>query len=957
MTEGTFLCLDPDTGGAHENTDTAVQSSLPDMVHGGDHPAAILDRIWAGKPNDATVVTASKSPEGVFTNTPIKTITAAVAICLRASDRGLDAYHAPAFYQAESHTGADGKPRCRTAENASGASCWWGDVDVGLDKDAKGDGYATLEGAWHAVECFCTKVGIIPPNIVVVSGGGLHVYWTTGRFVPKRTWVRVARKLKQLFKQHGLRADPHRTADIASVLRPTGTVNHKIAGYRRPVFAIRIDPHVAILTFVKSILDASQNLDVAATHQQRIPPSLPIQVADPFAAYKGGMGRDWNETPANIALVDSLLAVLSPDRSYNGDAIQGQAAWLQLGFALAYLEQVWGWECARGLFDHWSQSCPDRYNCGKVSGRAAIDQLFASYDPLRPDHHRTTIATLIKAAQDEGGWVWPEPDRTADPAAALAAARTRAGATQATLDRLKGTLILPSDHFNYDQAATNIFQAIAPTLKWFYRNGVLVEWSDQAGLVILTPEMFVSRLDKFGVVLKHKAGKSGAFLAEARCGVETAKILMASEAARRYLPHLAIVSANPVLTPQGAVLGHGYHPEQGGVLVTGTTIIPQVPLATAVAALVTLLVDFNFVTAGDRARAIAAIISPALAIGGMLPHPPGVDYAEADQSQAGKGYRHELVRAIYGIVGKVLAKRQGGVGSLDEDLSAALLAGELFIVIDNVRGTINSAFLESILTNTGLQNVRVPHRPQVDVDAKRVSFQISSNGMEATPDLANRVSVCRILKQPSGYRYHAWPEGSLIDHVRAQQAFYLGCVYAIVGEWISQGRPGLPCQHDRKAWAEPLNWIVQTLFGCGDLMAGHEAAKRQFGDPATSWLRQLALRLQADDRLGEVYTTQELAEVAIAEDLRIPGAQDWGDRNPLVLARRVGALMKAVFQGSAVTSHPDPTNGTTDHQIVIDRIHVGRAQVRDYTVVNTGAHTGKRVAKTIPVYAFGPVQV
>ena len=909
----------------------------------------------AARPEGSYYISAARRPDGRFANTTHTQLAAFIAANLSASAQGQDAYFALAAYEQTSYIDAYGKPHSRTQANALGTSCLWSDIDVGKDKAAAGTGYATPKEALAALRACCQKTGLPTPNIVVKSGRGLHVYWTLGEFLSKLKWDIKARKLQKLFKRHGLRVDPSRTTDLASVLRLPGTRNYKDGRPGLPVVTLVLEPHVdpVALDAALDAVDTSAETASAPEHHRQTQASPDNDLAN----YTAGLGRDWPETPENIGLIKSMLACLSADRAYQDAGVQGRIGWLQLGLALAYLEHVWHWQTARALFNDWSQTCPARYDQGPGTGRTAVDRIFNSYDPQRPDHARTTIGTLIKAAQDEGGWVWPEPDRTADPATALAAARTRAGATQATLDRLQGSLILPSDHLNYDQAAANIFQTIAPTLKWFYRNGVLVEWSDQAGLVILTPEMFVSRLDKFGVVLKYKAGKSGAFLAEARCGVETAKILMASEAARRYLPHLAIVSANPVLTPQGTVLGHGYHPEQGGVLVTGTTIIPQVPLATAVAALAALLVDFNFVTPGDRARAIAAMISPALAIGGMLPHPPGVDYAEADQSQAGKGYRHELVRAIYGIAGKVLTKRQGGVGSLDEDLSAALLAGELFIVIDNVRGTINSAFLESILTNTGLQNVRVPHRPQVDVDAKRVCFQISSNGMEATPDLANRVSVCRILKQPPGYRYHAWPEGSLIDHVRARQAFYLGAVYAIVGEWISQGRPGLPCQHDRKAWAEPLNWIVQTLFGCGDLMAGHEAAKRQFGDPATSWLRQLALRLQADDRLGEVYTTQELAEVAIAEDLRIPGAQDWGDRNPSVLARRVGALMKQVFQGTGVTSYLDTTDGTTDHLVVIDRIHVGRAQVRDYTVVNTGAHAGKRVAKTMPEYAFGPVQV
>jgi len=476
------------------------------------------------------------------------------------------------------------------------------------------------------------------------------------------------------------------------------------------------------------------------------------------------------------------------------------------------------------------------------------------------------------------------------------------------------------------------------------------------GLTEITAEKFVSRLDDYGVTMKHTRTQNGnVVLVEKRCPVETAKILLNSKAANEILPPLTIVSTNPVLTPDGAILGHGYHPFQGGTLVTGNKEIPDVPLAEAVAAIKALHVDFKFVSPGDQARAYAAVISPAMAIGGMFPYPPAPDYAEANESQAGKGYRHEMIRAVYDLPAKIIAKRIGGVGSLDEDISTGLLDGVIFITLDNVRGNLNSSFLESALTNPGKHNVRVPHRPAADVDVKPVTFQISSNGLESTPDLANRVCVIRIIKQPPGYKFKTWPEGSLILYVQVNQTYYIGCVYAIIRAWIANGKPGIACQHDRKHWAERMNWIVKELFGTCDLMSGHEAAKRQMGDPATSWLRQIALRIQEDGRFGEVFTASELGELAVEENIRIPGVNDWGERNPLQVARRVGAVMRQVFQGAGVTTLSDPRDGTEDALVVIDRIRIGRVSMKDRSTVLSGANAGKMVAKPIYLYCFGAV--
>jgi hypothetical protein len=70
-------------------------------------------------------------------------------------------------------------------------------------------------------------MGLAPPTLRVDSGGGLHVYWVLDEPIARKVWQSIARKFSALAKQHGLLADPARTADIASVLRIPGTWNYK----------------------------------------------------------------------------------------------------------------------------------------------------------------------------------------------------------------------------------------------------------------------------------------------------------------------------------------------------------------------------------------------------------------------------------------------------------------------------------------------------------------------------------------------------------------------------------------------------------------------------------------------------------------------------------------------------------------------------------------------------------
>jgi hypothetical protein len=59
------------------------------------------------------------------------------------------------------------------------------------------------------------------------SGHGVHLYWPLTKALPAEEWQRYAGKVKRLFKEHGLRADPAVTADAARVLRVPSTTNRK----------------------------------------------------------------------------------------------------------------------------------------------------------------------------------------------------------------------------------------------------------------------------------------------------------------------------------------------------------------------------------------------------------------------------------------------------------------------------------------------------------------------------------------------------------------------------------------------------------------------------------------------------------------------------------------------------------------------------------------------------------
>ncbi len=463
-------------------------------------------------------------------------------------------------------------------------------------------------------------------------------------------------------------------------------------------------------------------------------------------------------------------------------------------------------------------------------------------------------------------------------------------------------MILPSrEGLSISESAASIFARIGPTHTLFSRGGLpheVAEVDGVAELRLVDSNAFRSRLDNYGRVMSHRCGKNGTtVLGTAICSVDTARALLASKEANDALPVVAAVLAAPVIALDGSdvlILRKGYHPQAGGLYVAGGDDPPDVPPLEAVERLRALLADFDFPSEGDHARALASLVAPALRFGGILPALAPVDVAEADQSQAGKTYRHKLIAALYRDTLNFVVQKQGGVGSLDEAIGERLIAGKPFVVFDNLRGRVASTFFESALTAGGRVSCRAPHKGSVDVDIRPFCFGATSNGMEATIDLANRSVITRIRKRPAGYQFKKWPEGDLLDHVKANQAYYLGCVFSVLTEWIRQGRPVTDeTRHDFRHWVQALDAIGQTIFKTAPIMDGHEAHKARVANPALSWLRQVALDLVAQAKTGWL-TASQLSEVASEADIPIPNIRpDAADDDR---ARAIGRLMRRIFR-------------------------------------------------------------
>lgn len=461
-------------------------------------------------------------------------------------------------------------------------------------------------------------------------------------------------------------------------------------------------------------------------------------------------------------------------------------------------------------------------------------------------------------------------------------------------------LILPSNtDVTITESATQIFTAIAPSHQLFIRAGTVMRLvEDDTGALRLDverPAAFCSDIEKYGDIRVWRSNNEGEpVLKRAICPTETAEKLLSCEQTC-LLPRIRALLACPVIADvngQPTLLTRGYHDVNGGILITGGETPPALTLDEACEALRTLVADFDFATPGDRSRALASFLNHALRVGGWITGHFPIDVAEADHSQSGKTYRQKLIFELYREQPARIAKKDGGVGGMDESVSHALVGGRPFIQIDNLRGKLDSQFIEMFVTAGGVVGARVPHRGEISVDARLYSLFLSSNGVETTRDLANRSNIIRIRKR-TACAFRKFAEGDLLSHVAARQPHYLGAVFAVIRAWAAAGRPvTADLRHHFREWSQALDWIVQELLGEAPLLEGHEGAQERVSNPALTWLRLVALAVKAEGRLETDLFASSISELCSDHEIDIPGLRDESDA---ARAKRIGVLLGRAF--------------------------------------------------------------
>lgn len=276
------------------------------------------------------------------------------------------------------------------------------------------------------------------------------------------------------------------------------------------------------------------------------------------------------------------------------------------------------------------------------------------------------------------------------------------------------------------------------------------------------------------------------------------------------LRSLEMVTEAPVLLPNGEVLvERGYHPDSG-ILLEPSSPAPELPdrpslddARTALAVIHDLIGDFMFVDPAHRSSAVSALLtlSARPAIDGVVP----LVLVEGSTPGAGKG----LLCSVFSEIGIGRGASTMVLPARDEEMSktilAIALAGERFILIDNIAVEIRHPSFDAALTSRTWSGRVLGETQFVKNVPLNVVWFATANNASIRADTYRRTLPVRLTStvehphERTGFQYPA-----LLGHVRQRRTHYQRAVLTILRAYFVAGCPkqSIPSWGSFEAWSD-----------------------------------------------------------------------------------------------------------------------------------------------------------
>lgn len=641
------------------------------------------------------------------------------------------------------------------AADCVGITCLWVDIDIAgpNHKDVAGV-LPTLEQARELVRSFP-----IQPTIVVSTGGGYHAYWPLDELVDRDDAQTLLARWAATWADHAVRRKLHvdNVFDLPRVLRVPGTINHKNGAQ---VEVVRFDDR----RFTYSeLLDATIDPPTPAQHHERRVPYT-------------GAERPGDDFNARHTCGDVLAR--------NGWALgkpkpNGDERWLHPWSptsdesATVYADD--------GHCTVWSDTVPTK--CSSIVVRRPYDA-FGLYAALEHNgDHREASIELAKRGygasrmRDILGYQVPielvtEDEPQAEP-------------------RHDGKAAITVNGMHLDDLADEVVRIlmVANDPPRLFRHGQTVSQFARGELEAIDRNRMVHIVER--TMRPYRVSKDGVFT-PARLDVATLELAMLR--LLDLLPTVNGVVRSPFMRADGSICAEaGYDGVSGNFLAATTAIaVPDAPtpeqIAAAVALVDSLMTDFPFSTASDRAHVFAMLLTP------MVRHlVPLVPLFVIDGSGPGVGKNLLTECCMYVSTGEWIQTDPLPLDSEEQrkQITALMSTGRAVALFDEAH-IVSGTSLARLITSTTWGDRLLGYSKQVSYP-NRITVVALGNNVEVQGDMPRRTIMVRLespVERP--FDRQEFHHADLRTWTEQHRDELLGALLTILRAWHHAGRPSSP---------------------------------------------------------------------------------------------------------------------------------------------------------------------
>jgi hypothetical protein len=380
--------------------------------------------------------------------------------------------------------------------------------------------------------------------------------------------------------------------------------------------------------------------------------------------------------------------------------------------------------------------------------------------------------------------------------------------------------------------------------------------------------------------------------------LDVAKALVVSPQFLEHLPEIKRYSPvrMPIMRGDGRIelLPNGFDPET--LTLTDpdgceyqTDIAPEL----GAKAIRGLLAEFPFADARSQAAAVSAMLT--VYAGGLLPPtattPAFIYLANAEGS--GKTTLAQLAGTPYGVCDA--ESKPATEEEWQKTLLALVMGGARLLLLDNLKGHLNSPSFEAYLTATKFSGRVLGFNKKFSGDADAVVL-LTGNRLTVSPDLRRRCIFVELFMEELRAEDRVFKRRLDAPAILAAQPDILASLWCMVRGWDKAGRP--PASKINSGvgrWSEVIAGIVEWAgFGCPSVPADIEDG----GDTDTRDISRLCAAMLPDAEMKFA----DLCDLCASNGLFERFTEDAGDEGSAGLKARKGlsAVLKT-YCGRMVT--------------------------------------------------------